>query len=265
MYNAADGHVDYAICMGKTGLFAVKAAVYVDATGDGDLAVRAGAAFEKGDPENGNMQPGTLCSLWANVDVQRAHAQRRGQNIHERSFLPQAFADGVFTVNDPHMPGMWPVSEHMTGGNIWHAFGLDATDERSLTQAYLEGRRAMPEFEHFYKTYPDGYQNMELAATGSLMGVRETRRITGDYQLCLQDYLDRAVFDDEIGRYNYSVDIHPSSATRRRTYKVFAQKFHGLRYTKPARATASPIASCARRVSAMCWSRVDASVRTARH
>ncbi len=49
---------------------------------------------------------------------------------------------------------------------------------------------------------------MELVATGSLLGIHETRRIIGDYILNINDFIGRAVFEDEIGRYSYPVDIH---------------------------------------------------------
>ena len=70
---------------------------------------------------------------------------------------------------------------------------------------------------------------MELVATGALMGLRETRRIMGDYVLCLEDFKNRAVFDDEIGRYAYPVDIH-ASAPDVASFKQFEEEFHSLRY-----------------------------------
>lgn len=61
------GQVALAVLAAKSGIFAVKARMFLDCTGDGDLAAWAGAPFEKGD-EHGNMMAGTLCSLWADVD-----------------------------------------------------------------------------------------------------------------------------------------------------------------------------------------------------
>jgi hypothetical protein len=61
-------------------------------------------------------------------------------------------------------------------------------------------------------------------ATGSLLGIRETRRITGDYVLNLQDYLKRAVFDDEIGRYAYPIDNHPTKPGAE-TYEQHRKEF----------------------------------------
>lgn len=206
-----DQRVTHAVCWGKSGLFAVEAKAYVDGTGDGDLAAWAGAPFEKGD-EQGRLMPGTLCSLWANIDWDKVWATRERGTSDEHK-LPQAIADGVFTYPDLHLPGMFPSGKGLGGGNIGHLFGIDGSDERSLTESLIWGRRSLVEYERFYKEYYQGYEDMELVATGSLPGVRESRRIMGDYVLCLGDFNNRASFADEIGRYSYPVDIHAASSS----------------------------------------------------
>ena len=210
--NAEDGFVQCAICHGKSGLFAVKAHIYVDCTGDGDLATWAGAPFEKGDGQ-GNLQAGTLCSIWSGIDWKRVRAagQYNKWPLGQDTKLKQAIADGVFTVKDFHLPGIWLNGQTQGGGNIGHAFGVDGTNERSITEALLRERRKLLEYERYYKEYNTGFENMELAATGSLLGIRETRRIIGDYVMTFEDYKKRASFADEIGRYNNEVDIHASS------------------------------------------------------
>ena len=219
-----DGRVLYAVCTGKSGLFAVSAKVFVDGTGDGDIAAWAGAPFEKGDAA-GTTMPGTLCSLWAGIDWKAVH--KSGLNAQKE--LPRAFKDKVFTLEDRHLPGIWRVGKYTGGGNIGHTFGVDSTDERSLTKALLWGRKSMLEYERFYKEYLKGFEKMALVATGSLLGVRESRRITGDYVLNLEDFKKRAVFDDEIGRFSYPVDIHPA-APEAREFDKFMDEFHSLRY-----------------------------------
>ena len=221
------GRVSLAILAAKSGLFAVKAKVFVDGTGDGDLAAWAGAPFEKGDDE-GHMMPGTLCSLWADVDWDKV---REGGRIRDDSRLEAAFKDKVFTHEDRHLPGMWRVGRNVGGGNVGHLFGIDNTDERSVTKALIWGRRSLLEYERFYKQYLKGFERMELVATGSLPGIRETRRILGDYVLGLDDFKKRAVFDDEIGRYSYPVDIHASKPDAA-AYKQFEKEFRSLRYRK---------------------------------
>ena len=222
----ADGRVSAVICSAKSGLFAVKAAVYIDATGDGDLCSWAGAPFEKGDAE-GHMMPGTLCSLWAGVDWEKVRSSGLGAG---NARIEEAFRDGVFPYLDRHLPGMWKISHDIGGGNIGHTFGVDGTDERSLTEALVFGRRLVGHYETYYKRYLQGFEKMQLVATGALLGLRETRRIMGEYVLCLEDFRKRAIFADEIGRYSYPVDIHPARPDDEAEYQRFLEEWKNLRY-----------------------------------
>jgi hypothetical protein len=215
------GYAQTAVLASKSGIFGVSAKMFIDGTGDGDLSVMAGAEYEKGG-KNGAMMPGTLCSLWAGIDWSKVS----GNQARE---FDRAFSDNVFTDKDRHLPGMWKVGDTVGGGNIGHAFGVDGTDERSLTKAYTEQRKKLREYEIYYKNYLTGFEKMELVATGALMGIRESRRITGDYELNVGDFKTRAVFDDEIGRYSYPVDIHASSPDEK-DYKNFLDEFETLRY-----------------------------------
>ncbi len=224
---ASEGRVQFAILAAKTGLFAVQAKIFIDATGDGDLAAWAGAPFEKGDAQ-GRMMPGTLCSLWTDIDWNRVY---EGGRIPDQSRLPQAIQDGLFSLDDRHLPGMFQVGPTTGGGNIGHSFGLDGTDERSITKAVLWARQSLLQYEQYYKKYLKGFERMHLVATASQLGVRETRRILGDYLLCLEDFKRRAVFEDEIGRFSYPVDIHapvPGLAA----FKEYEKDFTTLRYKK---------------------------------
>lgn len=221
------GKVSVAVLSGKSELFAVKARVFLDCTGDGDLAAWAGAPFEKGD-EHGNMMAGTLCSLWADIDWPAVNKGGLGSG---ESRLEDAFRDKVFTHDDRHLPGMFRVGQHTGGGNIGHTFGLDSTDERSITQALLWARKSLVEYERYYKEYLQGFEQMELVATASQIGARESRRILGDYVLNLEDFKSRAVFPDEIGRYNYAVDIHAAKPDLA-SYERYAEDFKKLRYGK---------------------------------
>ncbi len=217
-----DVTVKAAILSAKSGIFAVKAKIYIDCTGDGDLCAWAGAPYDKGD-ENGRLMAGTLCSLWA--DIHWEYAEKGYQDRH----LEQAYKEKIFNVDDRHLPGMFQIGHHSGTGNLGHCFSLDGTDEVSLTNALLEQRRRLLEYERYYKTYLKGYEDMELIATAPLMGVRETRRIRGDYNLCLKDFLERAVFADEIGRYSYAVDIHASTPDIK-DYLKFFDEYTNLRY-----------------------------------
>ncbi len=224
---ATKNNVTEVVCAAKSGLFALRAKVFVDCTGDGDLAVFAGAAYEKGDA-NGNMMPGTLCSLWAGIDWKKVAESGLGAGNKR---IEEAFRDGVFTLEDRHLPGMWRVGSTLGGGNIGHTFDLDGTKEESLTRALQWGRKSLLEYEKYYKSYLKGFENMELVATGSLLGVRETRRIVGDYVLDVEDFKSLAKFEDEIGRYSYPVDIHIAKPDKE-SYDNFYKEFTSLRLGK---------------------------------
>lgn len=218
-----NGLVEAVILTSKSGLFALKAAVYIDCTGDADLVEWAGGETVYGDA-NGIAMPATLCSLWANIDYKRI-------DQHVTSRLDDAFRDGVFTKEDRHIPGIqWSEPKKgIGGGNIGHVYEVDARDERSLTDAMLEGRRTVREFERYYSEYLHGYEDMHLCYTADLLGIRESRRVVGDYVLTGADFVARASFDDEIGRYAYPVDIHamkPDNAS----FAAFENEYRTLRY-----------------------------------
>ena len=221
------GSVSAVVLAGKSGLFAVQARMFLDCTGDGDLAAWVGAPFEKGD-EHGNLMAGTLCSLWSDIDWSAVTG--RGRQSDE-SRLEDAFRDHVFSLPDRHLPGMFRVGRHTGGGNIGHVFGLDGTDERSITQGLIAARKSLLEYQRYYQKYLPGFAEMELVATAAQLGVRESRRIMGEYVLSLEDFKSRATFPDEIGRYSYPVDIHAAKPDLA-SYHRYAKDFHELRYGK---------------------------------
>ena len=216
------GKVEYAVFNAKSGTFAVKAKVFIDCTGDGDLCAFAGNPWAMGD-EHGKTMPATLCSIWSGIDWD-------DKKFGDGSELERAFADGLFTQEDRHLPGMWRIAESLGGGNIGHCFDVDATDEASLTGAMVTGRRLLPEYEKYYREYLGrGYKNAGVAISGSYLGVRESRRIAGDYELNIHDFIARASFEDEIGRFSYPVDIH-IAAPDKESYEKFRKEHSTLRY-----------------------------------
>ena len=219
-----DNKIEAVILGAKSGLFSVKAKVYIDCTGDGDLCAYAGANFQKGD-ENGVVMPQTLCSLWTNIDKSKVkHAPN--------AFVEKAYKDGVLSNEDRHIPGFFYDVKGIGRGNIGHTFDVDPTDEKSLSGAMIKGRKMMLEYEKYFKTYFEGYEDMELLATAPILGVRESRRITCDYMLNVDDFINRSVFDDEIGRYCYPVDIHVKN-TDKKEYERFEKEYNeSLKYKK---------------------------------
>ena len=221
------GAIRCAVLAAPSGLWAVEAKVFVDATGNGDLAVAAEVPFEKGDAE-GHLMPASLLSSWRGVDWERWRRERPQVPQPFGAELPRAAKDGVFKEPDLHMTGLYRFEDGYATANVGHVFNLDGTDERSLTRGYLRGRESMVEYERYFREYlKRGLENVHLAETAAMMGVRESRRISGDYVMTVEDYLKRSTFPDEIGRYAYPVDIHPSSADRA-AYERHREEFDRL-------------------------------------
>ncbi len=228
-----DGRICRAVFAGPGGLFAVSADCFIDGTGDGTLAVFAGASYESGDPATGDVMPSTLCSLWAGIDDD---AYRKGGAFSHNdgnmtALLEQAFRSGELSVEDYHHTGVFRTTERSATGNITHVFNIDPADERSLTDGLIRNRRLLAEYERFYRKHIAGFESAEIVSSGSLLGVRESRRIKGEYTLCRADYDARRSFEDEIGRYNFPADIHPSRPGRKEL-EEHKKLFSGTRYGK---------------------------------
>lgn len=216
-----EGHIEHVVCVGKGEMYAIRAKVYVDCTGDGDMGFYAGAPFEMGG-EQGEVMGATLCALWAGIDWDRV------KKPDERR-LPDAFCDHVFTTEDRHLTGMWRIADGIGGSNAGHVFGVDGTDSASLTRGLLEARELMLEYRRYYREYLSGFEQAEVCCSAAQLGIRESRRLRCDYRLALQDFIRRAVFEDEIGRYSYNVDIHAATGTQE-AYLQFEQEHTGYRY-----------------------------------
>lgn len=200
--------IKYAIVSSKSGIYAVSAKEFIDCTGDGNLSVMAGAEYEFGDDEGVTM-PATLCSFWSGIDFEKK-VKPDGCKVGD------AYLDGVLSQLDLLLPGIKEVDRNsgVGGGNVGHAYAVDVRDEEKLTDAMISSRKTVAEYEEYYRKYVSGCEKAFLCATSTVLGVRESRRIVCDYMMDVQDYLNRRVFGDEIGRYNYPIDIHPKKADR---------------------------------------------------
>lgn len=196
----------------KSGLQRVRARVVIDCTGDADVAVAAGAPFQKGGPDTGELQPCTMCFVLAGVDNARLQPwlwADNGRNLLLKPSIAAAKAAGDLNILEEAANVAYQ-SPSTIGLNFSHVFDVDGTDAALLSRAMIEGRELIRHLTDFIRKYLPGCENAFLVTSGVQIGVRETRRITGDYVLTLDDYLARRSFDDEIARNAYYIDIHLS-------------------------------------------------------
>lgn len=233
------GKVQAILVATSMGLRKVTGRVFIDATGDGLLAMLAGVECEFGDEQGRTMSP-TLCAQFANIDYKRVE-ESHSRGISDRSIWFDMLSKGTAPLPEYHFVCMKPITATTAASNLGHIYGSNGLDEEDITRGYLEGRKVVRTFEEFYRKYVPGFENVVLVSTASLLGVRETRRIRGEYRMTVEDYKNRAVFPDEIGRCCYPIDIHSASTNAAEQKHVEEQlartRFHhGESYGIPYRA-----------------------------
>ncbi len=205
-------NIDGVILHNKSGLQRIAAGVVVDCTGDGDAAATAGNPFDQGDPETGETQPLTMCFVLAGVDNARLQPwlwADGAKNLLLKPAISAAKAAGDLDIVEEAANVAYQ-SPTTIGLNFSHVFDVDATDAAQLSQAMIAGRKLIRHLTDFVRKYLPGCERAYLVSSGVQIGVRETRRIRGDYVLTLDDYLARRSFPDEIARNAYYIDIHLS-------------------------------------------------------
>jgi hypothetical protein len=215
---AHDGRVSELLVATKAGLVRIGGRVFVDASGDADLTYHAGFGFELAGAE----QPAqTLTTTFKMVNVDIAARKRISTaEMHER--MAAAAASGDYDL--PRREG----SDHITPieGMIATVMTrvpsfrredgavINATDPQLLAEAEMAGRRQAVEYARFLRDKVPGYEHASLVALSAQIGVRETRRVYGDYRMTREDVLGAHRFDDEIALCGAPIeDHHPGADT----------------------------------------------------
>lgn len=204
------GKLEALVVATQRGLRKVKGEVFIDATGDAAVAAFAGVPFDCGDAEGRTMGP-TLCPQFSNIDLAAYRAALR-EGKSDNAIWHELLDRGEAPVPEYHFVGVCTYGNGTASGNLGHIYGTNPLDETELTYACIEGRRLAKTYHEFYRKHVPGFEHSDLVQTAQLLGVRESRRIRGEYQLNGIDYRKRAVFPDEIGRFSYPIDIHSPSA-----------------------------------------------------
>ncbi len=205
-----NGRVKGVITESKSGRFAYLCRILIDATGDGDAAAYAGAAYFKGRESDGRMQPATLMFKVAGVDMSRAvllpsfestFLTEKGElQALAREHIP--FPAGHCLAYKSPIPGIVTL-------NMTNCTDVDGTKAEDLTRAELVCRSQMPAIIRYLREFVPGFERAYIISAASLMGVRETRRFKGVQTLCEDDILTARVFDDWVVRgAHFNFDVH---------------------------------------------------------
>ncbi|OPA80937.1 FAD-dependent oxidoreductase [Paenibacillus selenitireducens] len=216
----------------KSGRSVVQAKLYIDATGDADLAALAGVSFQTGG-EHGELQPGTMCYVVTGANKARfdQFLIDSGQNIALENTVIEAQRNGDLPQGRKRISGIAWITDTVAGFNFGHIFGIDGTKAEDLTRAAIEGRQLIQVQIQFLRKYVPGFEDIHLVHSGDQIGIRETRRIAGDYTLVVEDYMSMRSFEDDIARNAYFIDIHLANASSTMTIKYLPKgKSHGVPY-----------------------------------
>lgn len=214
----------------------VKAKIYIDASGDGDMAYLAGASYEKGQKDTGILQPPTMMFTLSGVDIDRTIdylAENPDQMDRSKTIDCAGGYDADFFRSDPNFvmvamrklfaqlreQGKMPVNReniivinsllpgevHM---NCTRHLGTDGSDVFSVTRAEIEGYLQIEKFVETLHQYVPGFEKCYISQIYPSLGIRESRRFSGIRQLTESDVVNGVFNEETIGIGSYCVDIH---------------------------------------------------------
>ena len=200
--------ITHLVLFNKGGLQAVPVKTAVDATGDADVAARSGCEVVKGRPEDGLTAPSTLIFHVDRVDQDALAAEiyRTGSN---------RFRELVQTLREE---GEWPFSYDIFISvqlqekgtlmiNTTRICEVDGTDGRSLSQGMMQGRREVRTLFALMQKHFPGFRDARIKLVAPALGVRETRRIVGDFVYAVADLVGGRDFENTIGFSSYGWDL----------------------------------------------------------
>ncbi len=203
-----DGRITELVFHNKGGIFALATKLVVDATGDADVAFRSGCPTLKGREEDGLMTPASLEMHVEHVD---GKALVEYQNQHQSPKLVEIIkrlqASGEWT-----FPYEIFVTVQLTEPDVFlvntiRQVGVDGTDPDSVTRAMIQGRKENLKLFEIIKGHFPGFANARIRKIAEVIGIRETRRIVGQYTVTVEDAMSGREFEDCIAGTTYNFDL----------------------------------------------------------
>ncbi len=215
--DSENGEIRSAYFMTKNGLYEIFAKSFIDASGDADLAYHAGAPLVYGD-ENGKTQVSSIFFLIDGVDRDKvtAFVEKHPEDTDQRGrYLEDVVAEhqkaGTFPCGRSRvsafegMNGIWRVNMTQYDGEVF------LVDPEDVTKAEITCRKQIRPLMDFLREHVPGFEKIRLLQSANSLGIRESRRIVGDYCLSLEDMASGRFFEDGICTVGSAVDFHSSS------------------------------------------------------
>lgn len=234
-----NGRLTHILTESKSGREAWKAKIFVDATGDGDLAAQAGCGFDFGDPENNSAtQPFSLLGIITGVEFEDIKdftrwVGDRGQ-ISKRNLL-KAIQKGGYEPSY-RKPSIHPISHNLFKIMANHEYGFSAINADDVTKATLIGRREIWKVVDALKSNGGIWKNIRLVSSAEQIGTREGRRIHGLYTVSTEDLRKGIFHDDAIAEVRFGVDVHSVKKAEDSKTNSYNRGIKSKPYTIPLRA-----------------------------
>jgi len=206
------GRVRMSVTESKSGREAFAGRVFIDCTGDGDLAARCGCGFDVGRGDPHECQPMTLIALVAGLDPEEVYpyvrglAEPRGMT-NPKGRLREAMIRGG---NDPSyaVPVLFYLREGLYCLGANHEFGVSALDAQEISDATIRARAEVHRIVDGLRGLGGEWKNLQIVATAEHIGVREGRRVHGLYEVTVDDMLEGVRHDDAVCRATFCIDVH---------------------------------------------------------
>ena len=202
--NTENGRIRSVKCACKAVEMEFSADHFIDATGDAELSAMAGCVCEVGREEDGLCQPMTLCFRVSGIDKEKFMPNRHKMQARYKEWQ----ASG--RIHNPRENVL--IFRNYNAGvihfNTTRVIRKSPTDPFAITEAELDAREQVFEMMTFLREAVDGCEHARLLSTAMHIGIRESRRVIGEYVLCEKDLLSLARFEDAIATSNYAIDIH---------------------------------------------------------
>jgi hypothetical protein len=233
------GRITHVITESKSGREAWKSEIFIDATGDGDLAAQAGCSFDFGDPQNNNLtQPFSLLGIITGIEFEEIRnsslSAYQSPGISKKNFLAEIQAGGY----DPSYqnPSLHPISHNLFKIMCNHQYGYSSVNADDVTKATLNGRHELWNVINALKKRGGPWKNIRLISSAEQIGTREGRRIHGHYTVTVDDLIKGNHHPDAIAEVRFGVDVHSTEKKAEINSASYNKGIKSKPYTIPLRA-----------------------------
>jgi len=206
----------------KSGREAWRAKVFIDATGDGDLAALSGCKFDVGRPEDGAVQPLTMNALAVVRDVARLRkyicfygGDQKWREEPNRNFVAEIRRAGI----EPsyNVSKIFHVRDNVILMMCNHEYDVVPWDTEAMTKATVHGRREVFNIARGLHRLGGAWDGIQVIATAEQIGIREGRRVHGLYTVTEHDLIQGSRFEDGVTTVSFNTDVHQLKKDRGNT------------------------------------------------